>query len=116
VIAPLSRLDTPRLALRASDPSLAGAVAAYLQRNRAAHAHWNPPLAERLFTTEGQAERLASATLAESDGTQVGWWLFRREDAATVIGHARLSQLSRGPFHSAMLGYAIDHAHEGLGA
>jgi [ribosomal protein S5]-alanine N-acetyltransferase len=115
VIAPLSRLDTPRLVLRASEPALAGAVAAYLQRNRSAHARWNPPLAEHLFTTEGQAERLAAAAQAESDGTQVGWWLLRREDAATVIGHARLSQLARGPFHSAMLGYAIDHAHEGRG-
>jgi ribosomal-protein-alanine N-acetyltransferase len=101
--------------LRASDPALAGTVAAYLQRNRSAHARWNPPMAERLFTAEGQAERLAAAALAESDGTQVGWWLFRHEDAATVIGHARLSQLARGPFQSAMLGYAIDHAHEGRG-
>lgn len=115
MIAPLSRLDTPRLVLRASDPVLAAAVAAYLQRNRSAHARWNPPMAEPLFTAEGQAERLAGAALAESEGTQVGWWLLRREDATTVIGHARLSQLSRGPFQSAMLGYAIDHAYEGRG-
>jgi ribosomal-protein-alanine N-acetyltransferase len=115
VIAPLSRLDTPRLVLRASDPALAGAVAAYLQRNRSAHARWNPPMAEQMFTAEGQAERLAGAALAESEGTQVGWWLSRREDTTTVIGHARLSQLSRGPFQSAMLGYAIDHAYEGRG-
>jgi [ribosomal protein S5]-alanine N-acetyltransferase len=32
-----------------------------------------------------------------------------------VIGHLRLSQIARGPFHSAMLGYTIDAACEGRG-
>lgn len=111
----LERIDTPRLALRASDSTMAAAVAAYLQRNRAGHAPWNPPMAESLFTTDGQAERLAAAMRAETEGTQIGWWMFRRDGNGDVIGHARLSQISRGPFCSAMLGYAIDGAYEGQG-
>lgn len=111
----LDRIDTPRLALRASDITLAAAVAAYLRRNRDAHAPWNPPMAESLFTAEGQAERLAAAMRAEIVGTQIAWWMFTRDGDSEVIGHARLSQISRGPFCSAMLGYAIDGAHEGRG-
>jgi ribosomal-protein-alanine N-acetyltransferase len=113
---PLAELRTARLLLRASDPALAAAVVAYLQRNRAAHAPWNPPMPAALFTAEGQAERLEAAARAETEGTQIGWWLLLRDGPGdAVVGHARLSQIARGPFCSAMLGYAIDHAHEGRG-
>jgi ribosomal-protein-alanine N-acetyltransferase len=113
----LRELRTERLVLRATEVSMSGAVAAYLARNRAAHAPWNPPMPEPLFTSEGQAERLQAAAGAEAEGSQIGWWLFLAQDRgdAAVIGHARLSQIARGPFWSAMLGYAIDHAHEGCG-
>jgi [ribosomal protein S5]-alanine N-acetyltransferase len=116
---PLHHLDTDRLALRASDPALAEAVADYLGRNRIAHGPWNPPMPEAVFTVDGQRERLAAAAKAEAGGTQVGWFLTPRGDASmtttTVIGHLHFSQIARGPFCNAMLGYAIDAAHEGRG-
>ena len=113
----LSELRTERLVLRATAVSMAGAVAAYLARNRAPHARWNPPMSEALFTAEGQQQRLQAAVRAEAEGSQVGWWLSRADDLGeqAVIGHARLSQIARGPFWSATLGYAIDHEHEGRG-
>ncbi len=71
---------------------------------------------EAVFTADGQRERLATAAQAEAAGTQIGWFLTLRGDAsATVIGHLRFSQISRGPFCNAMLGYAIDAMHEGRG-
>jgi [ribosomal protein S5]-alanine N-acetyltransferase len=112
---PPRELATERLLLRASDAALAQALADYLQRNRNAHAPWNPPLAESFFTAEAQRERLIAAARAEAEGTQQGWFLCLRGDAGRVIGHLRLSQIARGPFHSAMLGYAIDAACEGRG-
>jgi ribosomal-protein-alanine N-acetyltransferase len=114
-VPPLPGLATPRLVLHASDVSLAAAVAAYQRHNRDAHARWNPPAPEALFTAEGQADRLASAVRAEGEGREVGWWLALHEAPGRIVGHARLSQVFRGPFCSAMLGYAIDHAHEGRG-
>ena len=111
----LQHLDTDRLRLHASDPALARRVAAHMVRNRAAHAQWNPPLADALFTVKGQRERLAEAARAEAAGTQIGWWLCLRDNDAEVIGHLRFSQIARGPFCSAMLGYAIDTVHEGRG-
>jgi [ribosomal protein S5]-alanine N-acetyltransferase len=110
---PLAEIHTHRLLLRAND--LALALAAYYQRNREAHAPWNPPMPETVFSVVGQQERLAAAVKAEAEDAQVGWWISLRDDASQVIGHARFSQISRGPFHNAMLGYAIDGAHEGRG-
>lgn len=112
---PLAMITTERLLLRASDVALAAAVAEHCARNRQSHAPWNPPLPEAAFTVEGQRERLAAAAKAEAEGREVGWWLSLRDDPVQIIGHTRLSQISRGPFHSAMLGYAIDTAHEGRG-
>jgi [ribosomal protein S5]-alanine N-acetyltransferase len=114
-MTPLAELHTARLLLRASSPALAAAVAAHLQRNRESHAPWSPPMPDALFSLQGQQERLASAAKAEAEGTQIAWWLSPRDEPGLVIGHARLSQFSRGPFHNAMLGYAIDTAHEGRG-
>lgn len=118
-MTPLAELHTERLLLRASDPAFAAALAAYHQRNRQAHAPWSPPMPETLFTVDGQHERLSTAAKAEAMGTQIGWLLCLRDsthdDGHSVIGHARLSQIERGPFHNAMLGYAIDRAHEGRG-
>jgi ribosomal-protein-alanine N-acetyltransferase len=114
-VTPLPLIETERLHLRASDPSLAESIADHLRRNRAAHARWNPPTADSFFTPEGQRERLISAARAEAKGSQLGWWLMARDAPGRVIGHLRFSQIARGPFHSAMLGFAIDAALEGRG-
>jgi [ribosomal protein S5]-alanine N-acetyltransferase len=108
-------LRTERLLLRASNPALAGAVAAYLKLNRAAHAPWNPPMREAVFTVAGQRERLAAAAKVEAQGTQIGWFLSPIDDEQRVIGHLRFSQIARGPFCNAMLGYAIGTDHQGRG-
>ena len=116
MVATLPQIDTARLRLRATDVALAGSVADYLVRNRAAHAPWNPPMADAVFTIEGQQERLAASARAEAEGREIGWWLTLHEGPqAVVIGHLRFSQIARGPFCNAMLGYAIDAAHEGRG-
>lgn len=114
-MSPLPSITTPRLLLRASDVSLASAVAEHLARNRVAHARWNPPMPEGAFTAEGQRERLALQARAEAEGREIAWWLSLHDEPARVIGHLRLSQIARGPFCNAMLGYAIDIAHEGRG-
>jgi ribosomal-protein-alanine N-acetyltransferase len=111
----VATLSCARVLLRASDATRAAAVADYLVRNRAAHAPWNPPMHESTFTAEGQRARLTQAERAEAEGTQVGWFIGLHAEAERVIGHVRFSQISRGPFCSAMLGYAIDSAHQGQG-
>jgi len=113
--APIDELRTERLALRASDPAFAESAADYYRRNREAHARWNPPQADTVFSVEGQRERLAGSAAAVAAGTLVGWWLFAHAAPQRAIGQIHLSQIARGAFCNAMLGYSVDAAHEGRG-
>ena len=108
-------LETPRLVLRASDPAFAAAAADFYRRNRDAHARWNPPLGEAMFTADGQRERLADTAAAATLGTGIGWWLFAPGEPGVALGQIHFSQIARRAFCNAMLGYAIDAGHEGRG-
>ena len=114
-MTPLASLATPRLLLRASDPAFAEATADFYRRNREAHARWSPPMPDAMFSIEGQRERLLEAAAAAGAGTQVGWWLFATDEPGLVLGQIHFSQITRRAFCNAMLGYAIDAAHEGRG-
>ncbi len=114
-MTPLASITTSRLVLRASDPALAVAAASFYSRNRDAHARWNPPLPEAMFTPEGQRERLTDSVIAAAAGSGIGWWLFAPEAPDVALGQINFSQIARRAFHNAMLGYAIDTAHEGRG-
>jgi ribosomal-protein-alanine N-acetyltransferase len=112
---PLDELHTERLHLRASDPALAEVVAAFYRRNRKAHARWNPPQSRAMTSTQGQRDRLTATRSAIAAGSFIGWWLFDAKAPDQALGLIHFSQISRGPYCGAMLGYAIDHTHEGLG-
>jgi [ribosomal protein S5]-alanine N-acetyltransferase len=117
---PAPDLLTPRLRLRAAAPELATAAAAFFVRNRAAHGRWNPPPDDTLFTAAGQVVLLDTAARAMAAGSLASWWLFDRDapathDASPALGRVQLTQIARGPFCSAMLGYAIDTEREGRG-
>ncbi|MEO5771543.1 MAG: GNAT family N-acetyltransferase [Burkholderiaceae bacterium] len=108
-------LTTERLVLRASDPSFAAAVADFYVRNAAPHARWNPPLGDAVYSAAAQAERLAEAAQAARHGSEIAWWLFARTRREPLIGRIHFSQITRRAFQNAMLGYGLDHPHEGRG-
>lgn len=114
---PLARLllSTPRLLLAASEPALVPAVLHFQQRNRVHFAPWDPPTGEAFFTEGFQHDRLKQAAEAFEADTAYRYWLLRREDPAVVIGTVHVSQVARGAFHSAMLGYALDAQAQGQG-
>jgi len=112
---PLATIETPRLILRVGDPAFAPAAASFFLRNREAHARWNPPLPDTMFTEDGQRQRLAEAAAASAAGAGVGWWLFSKGKPELALGQINFSQIARRAFHNAMLGYAIDQALEGRG-
>ena len=125
-LAPLARYEitTARLRLVAGDPSLAPAVCEFQRRNRAHFARWDPPTADSFYTLESQSARVALGITAFQNDTAYRWWLIDAtrcggarlpSSDVEVIGSLHFSQVSRGAFQSAMLGYALDEAYVGQG-
>jgi ribosomal-protein-alanine N-acetyltransferase len=125
-IAPLARYEitTARLRLVAGDPGLAPAVCEFQRRNRQHFAPWDPPTADSFYTLEAQSVRVAHGVTAFQNDAAYRYWLIdaSRTGGARlpssdveVIGSLHFSQVSRGAFQSAMLGYALDEAHVGQG-
>jgi [ribosomal protein S5]-alanine N-acetyltransferase len=116
---PLQLLMTERLALRAGDPDRAVQVRDFYRRNHAHFAPWEPLRNEAFYVLDHHRAALERSVLAWADGTAFGWWLSLREggeiDDATVIGHVHFSGVSRGVFHNAQLGYALDARWQGRG-
>ena len=125
-IAPLARpeITTARLRLIAGDAGIAPAVCEFQRRNRRHFAPWDPPTADSFYTVEAQATRVATGLAAFTNDTAYRYWLIDATRAGgarlptsdvEVIGSLHFSQVSRGAFQSAMLGYALDEAHVGQG-
>jgi ribosomal-protein-alanine N-acetyltransferase len=108
-------IATERLLLTAGDESMAEAVADFYSRNRRHFAPWDPPTPERFYTTAAQAERLRAGLRAFAEGAAFRYWLLPADTPARVIGSIHFSQVSRGAFHNAALGYALDQAQQGRG-
>ena len=125
-IAPLARLEitTARLRLVAGDPGLVPAVCEFQRRNRRHFAPWDPPTADSFYSAEAQSVRVAHGVAAFQNDTAYRYWMIDATRAGgarlpssdvEVIGSVHFSQVSRGAFQSAMLGYALDEAHVGQG-
>ena len=125
-IVPLARYEitTARLRLVAGDTSLAPAVCEFQRRNRQHFARWDPPTPDSFFTVEAQATRITNGLSAFNNDAAYRWWLIDATKAGgarlpfsdvEVIGSVHFSQISRGAFQNAMLGYALDEAHVGQG-
>ena len=108
-------LATARLRLLPAHADLAVGAAAFHSRNAKHLAPWEPPAPADFATEAGQRERLHKASAEATAGTALRWWLQPRDAPSLLVGSIGLSQIARGPFQNAMLGYAIDVAFEGQG-
>jgi ribosomal-protein-alanine N-acetyltransferase len=108
-------LQTARLRLLPVHESLAAKAAAFYQRNAAHLAPWDPPSPPDFATEAFQRERLAKAETDVTSGALLRWWLQPLQDNSRLVGGIGLSQIARGPFQNAMLGYAIDADCQGQG-
>jgi [ribosomal protein S5]-alanine N-acetyltransferase len=84
----------------------AGELAALLLANREFLAPFEPDRDERFYTVEGQRQRIES-------GEQQAFAIL---DGSRIAGTVALSNITRGPFQSANLGYWVtqDANHRGL--
>jgi len=109
------QLDTPRLELLATDPTLAAQALDFFVRNRAHFAPWDPPTPEGFFTLRAQTERLAKGQQQFALGEGYRYWMRLRGDPSRIVGQIHFSSVVRGAFHSALLGYGVDRSVEGRG-
>lgn len=113
-----AHLETPRLVLRLAELGEAHLVVDYLERNRAHLAQWEPDPPRGFYGTSYWRERLAQMGREEDEGRQLRLHLFEREPErgeARVVGTIGVSNIVRGAFWSAHLGFALDQGLEGRG-
>jgi ribosomal-protein-alanine N-acetyltransferase len=94
-------------------------AAAYL-RNRDHLARWDPRRDEAFYTEAGQRADLGSKLEGARLGLQDPWLLVRdpepgEEGGEEVVGRVNLSNVVRGVFQSASVGYWVDARHTGRG-
>ncbi|PND37401.1 alanine acetyltransferase [Paucibacter aquatile] len=108
-------LHSPRLLLRAPSPALCEAVRDFQLRNREHLAPWDPPQPPDFLTPEVVLARLQQGADEFAAGAALRYWFARRVAPAVLIGQIGISQLSRGPFQNASLGYSLDAHAQGQG-
>jgi ribosomal-protein-alanine N-acetyltransferase len=108
-------LHTERLTLVLATSQLAADHVAYFARNDAHFRPWDPPRPPGLLTEAHWLRQLARAEADFAAGTSVRLVALTRAALPRMVARINLTQIARGPFQSAILGYAIDAAHEGQG-
>ena len=109
-------LLTERLRIQSSQQVLAEEALDFFSRNRNHLTPWDPPWADDFLTRPFHAQRLERSEQEFDSGTAYRYWM-RQGDQSTprVIGCIHISNVVRGAFHSAMLGYCMDGMLQGRG-
>ncbi|MBL8512484.1 MAG: GNAT family N-acetyltransferase [Betaproteobacteria bacterium] len=108
-------LETARLIIATPDAARAQGALDFVQRNAAHLKPWSPPAPDGIETLDHWLGVVEAAHQSFAAGTLIRLWISPRDDAARVIGSIGYSQIHRGPFCNAVLGYQIDAQCEGQG-
>lgn len=113
----LPELETDRLRLVIAQPGLEEALARFFRENFAGHLdRWSPPMPGDKLGTAWWQEQLPASLREFEAGTAVRWVALSRESPEPeVAGTCNLAQVSRGPFHSCVMGYQVARRLEGRG-
>ena len=107
-----SAVLTDDITLRPLRSGDAEAVAHAYARNRQHLAPWDPERTEEFFTAAHQVSVVATQLAQHEAGTALPLVLVSGD---RVVGRVNLSNIVRGPFQSASVGYWIDAAETGRG-
>lgn len=108
-------LETDRLLLRMARVEEAVAVVEFFARNDAHLAPWEPSRPDGFFTVEHWRERLVTFRDLWLAGSAYRFHVFEKSARARVIGSIGLSNVVRGAFQCAHLGFGLDAACVGRG-
>ncbi len=108
-------LQTARLVVATPVAERASGMLDFTLRNAAHLKPWSPPAPVGVDTKAHWLGVVESAQQSFENGTLVRLWISPREAPSRVIGSIGYSQIHRGPFCNAVLGYQIDGECEGQG-
>ena len=109
------RLEDPPTAIRPTDPEDARAQLALRLSNREHTAPWDPARDESFYTEAGQRLELDLDQRSWAAGSAYAFAVLDTEHADRLIGRVALSNVVRGPWQNATLGYWIDKGSLGKG-
>jgi ribosomal-protein-alanine N-acetyltransferase len=109
------RIETERLALTAPSIDDAPESLDFYLRNIAHFARWDPPRPPGFHSLAWQRTMLVRASTDFRAQAALRYWVRDRASPTRIIGNVSFSQIARGPFQSAMLGYSVDVGSEGRG-
>jgi ribosomal-protein-alanine N-acetyltransferase len=109
------RLEDPPTAIRPTDAEDARAQLALRLANRAHTGPWDPARDESFYTEAGQRLELDLDQRSWAAGSAYAFAVLDTERADRLIGRVALSNVVRGPWQNATLGYWIDKDSLGKG-
>jgi ribosomal-protein-alanine N-acetyltransferase len=107
-------LVTPRLHLLPPHTGLARAMLDYQVANRQHFAPWDPKPGDMFFTELYWTMQLRQQALGWEQG-MCALFAHLPEEPQRIVGTVSLSNIVRGVFQAAHLGYGIDHSLQGQG-
>ncbi len=107
-------IETARLSLRLPEPKDATSIAHFYSHNRDHLQPWSPLWTDSLFSEEFWRNQVRRFKEEFDAGLSARLFVFKKGEAL-LIGTASLTQIQRGPLHSAVLGYALAASEQGQG-
>lgn len=101
-------IDGERIRLVSAQPGMAGQIAEYCRKNREFLEPFEPLRDEVYYTEEGQEKLLRKNIEAWQEKTGYQFYIVRKDEPGKIIGTIGLSNVIRGVFRSAFLGYKLD--------
>lgn len=108
-------LHTPRLVVRTRTEQDAASLCAYYTRNKAHFEGTDPPRPEGFYTEAFWRKNIADTAHEYAMGTSLRTVFALNGAPGHVVGAAALTQVQRGPFLAAYLGYSLDANLQGQG-
>jgi ribosomal-protein-alanine N-acetyltransferase len=108
-------LETERLTLLLPPPSVAPLALDYYERNSGHLERWDPPRPEGFLSLVFWEDRLRRSRREFADGVAVRLFVQERGRRERIIGSLNITNMVRGAFQSANVGYSMDGAMQGCG-
>ena len=108
------RIETERLVLLLLNVDEAEALAAFARRNRDHHSPWEPLRGEDYYGVEWWRQNLLDLE-EETIAGRAAHFAGYLADGGQLVLRANLSNIIRGVFQAAFLGFAVDQSCEGRG-